>query len=354
MEEETKEVRNTMETKECKQGKKIGAWGCCGIFCAGFFLFITVSVVMMGRACASCASTISSETTGKEAETEFLCGNPNSSNVIAVIDIRGIILPEEEVFGSQIVSPERICHLIRTAAKDPEVKAILIRLDTPGGEVTASDVIRNELKNCGKPVVAQMESMAASGGYFIATAAERIVANRTTMTGSIGVVIRTLNYYSLFRLLGLKECIYASGKMKAMLSGGKEIESEEEKVVQALVMETFTEFLREVSESRGIPMEKLRNSDICDGRILSGAQAKKAGLVDTLGYFADAVAETEKLLDIPAGSAKVVHYRSGSRLLDILASMAAPSKRLSVSLNGEAVKEFTMTPGKAYFLPSFP
>ena len=118
MEEEAKEVRNTVETKECKQGKKIGAWGCCGIFCAGFFLFITVSVVMMGRACASCASTISSETTGKEAETEFLCGNPNSSNVIAVIDIRGIILPEEEVFGSQIVSPERTFHLCQNLKRN--------------------------------------------------------------------------------------------------------------------------------------------------------------------------------------------------------------------------------------------
>ena len=334
--------------------KKIGVWGCLGIFSTGFFFFLTISVGLIVWGCSSCASSLSTETDEKTMETEFLCGNPESSSVIAVIDIRGVILPEDEVFGSQIVSPERICPLIRAAAKDPDVKAILIRLDTPGGEVTASDVIRHELEKCGKPVVAQMESMAASGGYYIATSAKRIVANRTTMTGSIGVVIRTLNYYSLFRLLGLKECIYASGNMKAMLSGGREIESDEEKVVQALVMETFEEFLRAVSESRGIPMDQLRKSDISDGRILSGTQARKAGLVDTRGYFSDAVEETEKLAGLPVGSAKVVHYRTASRLIDILASMAAPSKRLSVSLNGESIKDFSMTPGKAYFLPSFP
>ena len=346
-----------MEEMNCpeekgKFGKKMGLWGCLGLVGAGFFLFLTVSVIVIAWSCASCAP-VFSDSSSDGIETELLSGDPDAESAIAVIDIQGIIVAGEEGFGSQTASPEKICQLIRTASEAPEVKAILIRLDTPGGEVTASDVIRHELENCGKPVVAQMESMAASGGYFIATAARRIVANRTTMTGSIGVVIRTLNYYKFFRLLGLRECIYASGKMKAMLSGGRDIESDEEKVVQALVMETFEDFLLAVSKSRSIPMEKLRESDFADGRILSGVQAHKAGLVDRLGYFADAVEEAEKLAGIPAGSAKAVRYHSGSGLMALLASMAAPAKRLSVSFNGGTPGEFTMTPGKAYFLPAF-
>lgn len=337
-----------------KRGK-IGMWGCLGIVSAGFFLFLAASVIAICWSLSSCAASGFSDEGKQQAEKEFLTGDPDSSSVIAVIDIRGIILEEDDGFSSRTAaSPEKICRLIREAAKDPDVKAILIRLDTPGGEVTASDVIRRELEKCGKPVVAQMESMAASGGYFIATSANRIVANRSTMTGSIGVVIRTLNYQKLFRALGLKECIYASGQMKAMLSGGREVSSQEEKIVQALIMETFEDFLKAVSTGRKIPMEKLRSSDFCDGRILSGAQALKAGLVDQLGYFSDAVEEAEKLARLPSGSAKVVRYSSGSRLMDLLASMTAPAKRLSVSLSGGPAEEFSMTPGKAYFLPAFP
>lgn len=333
---------------------KIGVWGCLGIFGASFFLFLTISVVAICWSLASCCASGVPDAEKHKAETEFLAGDPDSESVIAVIDIRGVILAEDDSFGTQNnANPEKICALIREAAETPEVKAILIRLDTPGGEVTASDVIRRELEKCGKPVVAQMESMAASGGYFIATSARRIVANRSTMTGSIGVVIRTLNYHKLFRVLGLKECIYASGDMKAMLSGGQEVSSQEEKIVRTLIMETFEDFLQAVSDGRKIPMEKLRESDFTDGRILSGTQALKAGLVDRLGYFSDAVEEAEKLADIPTGSAKVVRYSSESTLMDILASMAAPSKRLSVSLPGGASEEFSMTPGKAYFLPAF-
>ena len=343
------------ESKKAEKTGKIGIWGCFGIVGAAFLLFLTVSVVAICWSLSSCFASGLSDTGKHEVETEFLTGDPDSSSVIAVIDIRGIILAEEGGFSTEDnASPEKICALIRAASEDPEVKAILIRLDTPGGEVTASDVIRRELEICKKPVIAQMESMAASGGYFIATAADRIVANRTTMTGSIGVVIRTLNYQKLFRLLGLNECIYASGTMKAMLSGGREVSSEEEKIVQDLIMETFEEFLKAVSDSRKIPMEKLRDSDFCDGRILSGAQALKAGLVDRLGYFSDAVEEAENMAEIPRGSARVVRYHSGSRLMDILASMTAPAKRLSVSLTGGPAGEFSMTPGKAYFLPSFP
>ena len=343
------------ETRKTEKTVKVGVWGCLGIFGASFFFFLTITVVAICWSLASCSASGFPESGKHQVETEFLAGNQDSESVIAVIDIRGIIVAGEDGFSTQSnADPERICALIREAAKAPEVKAILIRLDTPGGEVTASDVIRRELEKCEKPVVAQMESMAASGGYFIATAANRIVANRTTMTGSIGVVIRTLNYYKLFRLLGLQECTYTSGKMKAMLSGGKEVSSQEEKIVQALVMETFEEFLKAVSEGRKIPMETLRSAEFCDGRILSGSQALKAGLVDRLGYFSDAVEEAETLAGIPVGSAKVVRYYSESRLMDILSSMTAPAKPVSVSLTGSSAKDFSMSPGKVYFLPSFP
>ncbi len=161
-----------------------------GIFIViGFLAFLALSTVtgiiigMVGETAAAASST--------DYTVEFVCGNQEAENRIAVIDVKGTIASEGESFGEVIANSKQIVKLIRAAKDDDSVKAIIIDLDTPGGEVTASDEIYHELKLCGKPVVAMMNTMAASGGYYVACGANRIVANKFTMTGSIGPACST-------------------------------------------------------------------------------------------------------------------------------------------------------------------
>ena len=133
------------------------------------------------------------KTASDDFTTEFISGNADAESRIAVIDVKGTITSDAETFGETIANSKSIVKLIRAAKDDENVKAIIIDLDTPGGEVTASDEIYHELKLCGKPVVAMMNSLAASGGYYVACGANKIVANRNTLTGSIGVIISSVD-----------------------------------------------------------------------------------------------------------------------------------------------------------------
>ena len=155
----------------------------------GFIALFTVSGIIIGMIGETGAAF---KTASDDYTTEFISGNEDAENRIAVIDVKGTITSDAESFGAAIANSKQIVKLIRAAKDDESVKAIIVDLDTPGGEVTASDEIYHELKLCGKPVVAMMNTMAASGGYYVACGANKIVANKFTMTGSIGVIISTV------------------------------------------------------------------------------------------------------------------------------------------------------------------
>ena len=143
-------------------------------------------VVCVGTVAGAIGNSAALNSSTAEYTTEFISGNKGADKRIAVIDVKGTIASEGEAFGEVIANSKQIVKLIRAAKDDESVKAIIVDLDTPGGEVTASDEIYHELKLCGKPVVAMMNTMAASGGYYVACGANKIVANKFTMTGSIG------------------------------------------------------------------------------------------------------------------------------------------------------------------------
>lgn len=282
---------------------------------------------------------------------EYVSGDYFSSKKIAVIDIYGVISSSE---GSlyEIASSELICEQLRGAADDASIKAIVVNLDTPGGEVTASDAIYHEImeirNSTRKPVVAMMNSLAASGGYYVAAGCDRIVANKLTLTGSIGVIIESYNYSELFNKVGLKSEIYKSGAMKDMLDGSRPRTEEERRVVQQLVDNTYNEFVSVVSLGRNIPAEKIKGTYMGDGRVLDGKQALACNLVDKLGYFQDSIAEAAKLANIE--SYKVVRFKEAFSFAKLLEQMNGSSASLKVSLPGLSA-EPRLQKGRLYFLP---
>ena len=290
-----------------------------GIFVVVCFLGFIALFVMIGAVAGAIGeSGAALKTASAEYTAEFIGGKEDAESRIAVIDVKGTITSDAESFGSVIANSNSIVRLIRAAKDDANVKAIIIDLDTPGGEVTASDEIYHELKLCGKPVVAMMNTMAASGGYYVACAADKIVANKYTMTGSIGVIISTVDASGLLEWARVKPEFYTSGKMKAMLNPAKPTTEEEAKVVQSLVMDVYKEFAGIVSEARNIPLEKITQGELGDGRVFDGEQALANGLVDQLGYFTTAEDAALELAGLTRDNCRIERFKTSTSLADLL------------------------------------
>ncbi|MFA5193624.1 MAG: signal peptide peptidase SppA [Verrucomicrobiia bacterium] len=262
-------------------------------------------------------------------------GDAGAREKIAVIYVQDIIsfsVPGSSVEEGMVGD---LKEQLEKAARDEAVKAIILAIDSPGGEVTASDVIHHAImtakKKSGVPVVASLGPLAASGGYYVATAADWIVAHRTTLTGSIGVIFRLWNYRGLMDKVGVKPVIYKSGKMKDMLSPEKlesEITAEEKEIAQRLVMSDYERFIEVVAEGRHMKAAALKTG-LADGRVLSGPEALAHKFVDQLGYFEDAVTKAKSLAKI--GEAKIVKYEASwsmRRLLSLFAESRGPLGRL--------------------------
>lgn len=354
MQEETIVIEPTPEKQTIPQEKKKGK-GCFGCLLGCFA--IVVVVVLLGLAAIWSLNGKLTVFTGnlqkidrEDLEEEF-DGTSKSNGKIAVIDVFGIILNENGGY-SENADSTLICRQLRKAEKDPDVRAVILNLNTPGGEVTASDDIHMAVQKVKKvkPVVALMNSMAASGGYYAAVASDWIVASRLTMTGSIGVIISTYNYKGLLDKIGVQSEVYKSGKMKDMLNGARPRTPEEVALVQGLVDECYGEFIRLVSAGRRIPVEKIRTTEIGDGRIFHGSKALQLGLIDEIGRMPEAVAKAEKLAGCEPGSLKVVRYKRNNSFLHFLfgAESNAP-KALRLCIPG--LSEPRLPRGCLYFLP---
>jgi protease-4 len=225
---------------------------------------------------------------------------------IAHIDLEGIITASPTHGGASMVDVFR--EVVEAAINDHKVKAIVIRINSPGGEVTASDRLHRIIQEADKkkPVVAYLDTIAASGGYYAACGGRLMIAHPTTFTGSIGVIMQSVKYRDLFEKVGVSMEVYKSGELKDLLSGTRETSPEEIVLVNNLVQETYTRFLSVVSANRGKSMEELRASPLTDGRIFSGSQALAAGMVDQNGFIEDAYDQAMNLAGI--SGATVVRY----------------------------------------------
>jgi protease-4 len=299
---------------------------------------------------------------------EAILEDNDASHKIAVIDVDGII-SSRALDQSGFTMADLIKTQLERAQEDEKVKAVVLRVDSPGGEVLASDEIyrvitdfQNESK---KPVVASMGNLAASGGYYISAPCRWIVANDLTITGSIGVIMQTWNYRQLMNKVGLRPQVYQSGKFKDMLSGDRDLAQipaedleQEREMVDGLINETYNRFKEIVAEGREQAhrlnkdegKELAENwADYADGRILSGAQAYEYGFVDSLGNFQDAVKKAAELGNIgEAKNANLIRYQQRYDLSDIFNIFGkSESQVIKVDLGMDTPK---LQPGLLYFL----
>lgn len=236
---------------------------------------------------------------------------------IALIRVEGVIMDSQATVGE-----------LKRFSENPSVKAIVLRIDTPGGGVVPSQEIYDAIKRVrnknNKAVIASMGSVAASGGYYIAAATDRIVANPGTLTGSIGVIMETANIEGLLQKIGVEGVVIKSGKYKDVGSPLRKMSAEERGLLQAVMDDVHKQFIEAVAEGRS--MELRAAQVLADGRVFTGRQAKEAKLVDELGDLEDAIQLAAEVVGIE-GEPKVVEPRrrfSLRELLDSKLSMMFP------------------------------
>ena len=257
-------------------------------------------------------------------------GSAGIGDKVAVIRITGAISSGQSpggVFGGG-AGAETITARLREAADDDSVRAILLRINSPGGSAAGSQEIYAEVERVAKdkPVVVSMGDVAASGGYYVAAAADRIVANRATVTASIGVLSIDMPLRGMFKKIGIDPDVVASGENKAM-GAFDPLTPKQRKLVQDLVNRMAEEFVSDVLKGRKRVVRKLNETrirEIADGRVVSGIEAKELGLVDQLGGYHDALLLAGRLGKI-RGIPRTVEY-GGRGLVDRLfgTSRAAP------------------------------
>lgn len=324
--------------------------------CLGLFLLVALLAVglvfSIGKGMTSAFSALpTSMPPKKQVIAEEILLKDGNAKKIAQIDIEGVIMSST---GRGLSMVDEIKGLLDHAVKDADVAAIVVRVNSPGGEVTASDVLYNAVKNAAakKPVVIYMDSIAASGGYYLACGGDHIIANPTTLTGSIGVIIQTINYKKMSDKIGVSMVTFKSGQFKDMLSGSRDITAAENAYVSSLVMESYERFLGIVSEARDIPIEQLRDTPNVDGRIYSGKTAVDNNMIDATGYIEDAWAEAMKRGS--ASDAKVVRYRMRHSLADVLALFGeanagqADGSRVTLDVSDRLIPR--MQSGAPYYL----
>jgi protease-4 len=224
---------------------------------------------------------------------------------VGVIEIKGLI-----------ADPQPVLTQLKEFRNNKDVKAIVLRIDSPGGGVGPSQEIYAEVKKTSrvKKVVASMGAIAASGGYYVASAADHVMANPGSITGSIGVIMEFANLEELFKKIGVSAFVLKSGQYKDVGSPFREMTPQEKTLLQGFVDSVHQQFVTAVAEARGIPKERIEA--IADGRILSGEQAQKLGLLDSLGNLEDAIAIAAELGGIKGEPSVVYAKEKGLSLLE--------------------------------------
>ena len=328
------------------------------ILLAGFLMLsLLFNLQQLVRSLSLGGSAVSSQRGLQEVQLDYR----HSRNKIAVIDVTGMIVGDAWD-GRTYGMVSQLQDQLDRAANDPNVQAVLLRIDSPGGEVLAADTISRAIErfqeDTQKPVVAYLGGLAASGGYYIAAPCQWIVSNELTITGSIGVIMQGYNYRGLMDKIGVRPQIFKSGKFKDMLSGSKaedEILPQEREMVQNLIDETFARFKEVVRQGRASAQDRndqtgqpLRDDweEYADGRILSGRQAFSVGFVDELGDVETAVQRALDLAGIP--NANLVQYQRQfelGNLFRLLGETESRAVRIDLGMDTLPVE-----PGRLYYL----
>lgn len=271
-----------------------------------------VFIITFSLLLSACAPHIHFDILGKENIQEVTLIKSKAKEKILILDISGLISTSIEtgLFSKEGDILSKVYYRLEKASEDRMVKGIILRLDTPGGEVTASDILYNEIsrfkEKTGAPVVGLMMGLAASGGYYIASACDYIVAHPSTITGSIGVISIFPNLQDLFEKIGIKVNVIKSGEMKDSGSAFRDLTEEEKKIFQDIIDEYYMKFLDVVYQKRKnfLSLDELKK--LADGRVYTSRQAYELKLIDEIGYFDSAFRKTLALASLK--EAKIVAY----------------------------------------------
>ncbi|MFQ6101723.1 MAG: signal peptide peptidase SppA [Anaerolineae bacterium] len=244
-------------------------------------------------------------------------------DAVAVIRLEGTITSGPlDYLTTTGITPDRTNDLLEQAATNPAIKAIVVRVNSPGGSVVASDEIYHALLEFEKPVVIWMGEMAASGGYYISCGGDYVLAHPDTLTGSIGVISQFLNVEELLDEIGVDVVVITSGPHKDIGSPFREMTEEEQVLWEEITDEVYKGFVEIVAQARSLPLEDVR--ELADGSIYTGRQALDLGLVDEVGTLDNAIAKAAELGDIE-GEPRVIELKPTPSFLEALYSFQARS-----------------------------
>jgi protease-4 len=242
-------------------------------------------------------------------------GLPGGARV-AVVEVEGIIGTEVQ----RGLDPEGLVRTLGEYRDDPAVRAVVLRINSPGGVVAPTQEIFaavRRLREAKKPVVASLGSVAASGGYYVAVAADRIYASPGTLTGSIGVVMQMANLEGLLKKVGVEYVVVKAGAYKDVGNMARAMTPEERRILQSLLDDVYDQFISAVAEGRGLDPQAVRA--FAEGRIYSGRQAQALRMVDDLGGLDDAIEAAAKMAGLP-GKPKVIYPRRRFSLRGLLSN----------------------------------
>ncbi len=233
------------------------------------------------------------------------------------IRLEGIISAEKysNLLGGGTVTPEEIMSQIDEAEENPDVKAILIRVNSPGGSAAASQEIFEEIGKIEKPVVVSVSETCASGAYYVSSAADKIIANRASSVGSIGVIMQIPNYEDLYEKLGLKYTTIKQGEYKDIGSPDRPLTSEEVELLEAQLEEIYVQFISDVAEARDMDIKEVE--ELATGWVFLGTEALELGLIDDIGNYKDAINVAAELGGIK-GKPRVIGKEISYSLTDLV------------------------------------
>jgi protease-4 len=273
---------------------------------------IGIGFTMLVFALSACSPHFHLDLMGATQIEEVELVKSHAKEKILLLDISGLISTSmnQGIFDREGDVLSQVYYRLKKAAEDKMVKGVILRLDTPGGEVTTSDIIYHEIMNfkqrTGIPVVALMMGLTASGGYYIASACDYLMAHPSTLTGSIGVISLFPNLEGLFEKVGVRVQVIKSGELKDSGSIFRQMTPEEQDVFQKIIEEYHRNFLDVVYENRKNYLSREDLAKTTDGRVLTASQALEAKLIDEIGYFDTALKTILDFASLP--EAKVVSY----------------------------------------------
>ena len=304
-----------------KKNSRVGFWVSTSL--AIFFFLCTVMLFFSLMGLLIVKGSLSTQTEDESASklSETLVEGTGKDKIL-IIPIKGVITGQSsrKLFVEEPSLVESVKQQLEHARNDNDVKVVILEINSPGGGITASDIIYKEIiefkEKTNKKVIVIMQDVAASGAYYISAAADKIMSHPTTVTGSIGVIMPLINIADLVGKFNIEDTSIKSGKMKNIGSPLKKMSEEERKVLQDIVDEMYTRFLDIIVDGRNMKIEDVRK--LADGRIYTGKQALDNGLIDQLGYFDDAIILAKEISGIQ--EAKIIKYKKMFSLAEIFAS----------------------------------